>query len=66
MAGQIKTMITRLIHLRVGNNPHMEAPLKIKLIMKGIDPDLYNEHSADDPVIIQRLRTIAENMGHPL
>lgn len=66
MPGQIKEMITRLIRLRVGDNVHMEAPLKIKLIMKGIDPDLYDENSADDPVVIQRLRMVAENMGHTL
>lgn len=59
-------MITRLIHLRVGDNPHLEAPLKIKLIMKGVDPDLYDEHSADDPIIIGRLKAIAESMGYTL
>lgn len=66
MPGKIKSLIRQLIHLRVGDNPHLEAPFKIKLIMKGIDPDLYDEHSLDDPVIIQRLHSIAKSMGHSL
>ena len=66
MPGQIKSMITQLFLLRVGDNPHLKAPFKIKLIMKGIDPDLFDERSEDDPVVIQRLQNIAKSMGHTL
>lgn len=66
MPGQIKHMITQLIHMRVGDNRHLEAPFKIKLIMKGVDPDLFDERSEDDPAIIQRLQNIAKSMGHML
>lgn len=59
-------MIARLIYMRVGNNQHLEAPLKIKLIMKGVDPDLYDDNSADDPVVMQRLHAIAKSMGYTL
>ncbi len=63
MAGKIKVMIEQLIEMRTKGNPHMIAPLKIKLIMKGIDPDLYNDGSDDNPVVIQRLQSIAKAMG---
>jgi hypothetical protein len=59
-------MITELIRLRVGDNPHLQAPFKIKLIMKGIDPDSYTAQSPDDPIVIQRLKTIAQSMGHAI
>ncbi len=63
MAGKIKVMIEELIQVRTKGNPHMIAPLKIKLIMKGIDPEIYNEASEDNPVVIQRLQNIAKAMG---
>lgn len=66
MSGQIKNMITQLIQMRVGDDRHLEAPFKIKLIMKGIDPDCFDDQSADDPVIIQRLQAIAKSMGYTL
>lgn len=66
MAGKIKELVGRLIKLRVKDDPHMIAPFKIKLIMKGVDPDLYNETSDDDPVVIQRIHQIAKSMGYEL
>ena len=66
MAGQIKSMITRLIRLRVGDNPHMEAPLKIKLIMKGVDPDLFDSNTPDNPIVVQKIVSIAKEMGYEL
>ncbi len=66
MSGQIKAMLAQLIHMRVGNNPLLEAPFKIKLIMKGVDPDLFDDRSPDDPAVIQRIKTIAKSMGQEL
>ncbi len=63
MAGKIKVMIEQLIQVRTKGNPHMVAPLKIKLIIKGIDPDLYNEMSEDNPIVMQRLQSLAKTMG---
>ncbi len=63
MAGKIKVMIEQLIQVRTKGNPHMVAPLKIKLIIKGIDPDLYNETSEDNPIVMQRLQSLAKTMG---
>lgn len=66
MPGKIHEMITRLILLRVGENRHLEAAFKIKLIMKGVDPDAYDGNSPDDPAMMQRIHTVAKSMGYDL
>lgn len=66
MAGKIKTLIERLIELRTKGDRGLVAPLKIKLIMKGVDPDLFDANSPDNPVVIQRVVTIAKEMGYDL
>ena len=66
MAGQIKILIEQLIDLRTKGEPALIAPLKIKLIMKGVDPDMFDASSPDNPVVIQRVVTIAKEMGYEL
>lgn len=63
MAGKIKILIEQLIELRTRGDRGLVAPIKIKLIMKGIDPDMYDDASPDNPIIIQRIITIAKEMG---
>ena len=66
MAGKVKTLIDQLIDLRTKGDRGLVAPLKIKLIMKGVDPDMFDVDSPDNPLVIQRLRTIAKEMGYEL
>lgn len=66
MAGKIRFMIERLIELRTRGDRGLIAPLKIRLIMKGIDPDLFDADTPDTPAIIQRLAAIAREMGYEL
>ncbi|MDR0363239.1 MAG: hypothetical protein LBJ46_11240 [Planctomycetota bacterium] len=66
MPGKIKSLITRLIELRTKGDKGLVAPTKIKLIMKGIDPDMYDDASPDNPVVIQRVMTVAKEMGFNL
>jgi hypothetical protein len=66
MAGKVKALIEQLITLRTKGEHGLVAPLKIKLIMKGVDPDLYDASSPDNPVVIQRITTIAKEMGYDL
>lgn len=66
MAGKVKQLIDRLIELRTKGDRSLVAPLKIKLIMKGIDPDLYSVDSPDNPAVVQRVLTIAKEMGYEL
>ena len=66
MAGKVKELIDRFIELRTKGDRGLVAPLKIKLIMKGVDPDLFDASSPDNPVVIQRVITIAKEMGYEL
>lgn len=66
MAGKIKQLIDKLIELRTNGDRGLVAPIKIKLIMKGVDPDLFDETSADNPIVMQRVITIAKEMGYDL
>jgi len=63
MPGKIKAAINLIIIQRSHDNPHLIAPLKIKLIMKGIDPDLWHESSPDDPAMLSRVANAAKDMG---
>lgn len=66
MAGKVKSLIEQLIQLRTKGEHGLVAPLKIKLIMKGVDPDLYDADSPDTPTVITRITTIAKEMGYDL
>ena len=55
MAGQVKKMIDSIIERRGQGNKVMEGVVKIKLILKGIDPKNYSDASPDDPVVIDKL-----------
>ncbi len=66
MAGKVKLLIDRLIELRTKGDRGLVAPLKIKLIMKGVDPDMFDAGTPDNPIVIQRVITIAKEMGYDL
>ena len=63
MVGKIHMMITTLLEKRAGGKPYLVASEKIKLIMKGVDPDQYRPQSDDDPAVISRLHAIAREMS---
>ncbi len=66
MPGKVKELIDRLIQLRTKGDHGLVAPLKIKLIMKGIDPDLFDASSPDNPQMIHKVITIAKEMGYDI
>lgn len=66
MPGKVKELIDQLIVLRTKGDHGLVAPLKIKLIMKGIDPDLFDASSPDNPAMIKKVITIAGEMGYNL
>ncbi len=66
MAGKVKTLIEQLIQLRTNGEHTLVAPLKVKLIMKGIDPDMFDADTPDNPLVIQRVVAIAKEMGYEL
>lgn len=55
MAGQIKKLIDDIIQQRAQGNKVLEGVVKMKLILKGIDPKNYTAASDDDPAVIAKL-----------
>lgn len=55
MAGQIKKLIDTIIEQRAQGNKVLEGVVKMKLILKGIDPKNYTEASHDDPAVLGKL-----------
>ena len=55
MAGQIKRMIDSIVEQRAQGNKVLEGVVKMKLILKGIDPKHYTEASPDDPAVLGKL-----------
>ena len=58
MAGKIKEMIDAFVNRRAQGNTVLEGVVKIKLILKGIDPKVYTSESEDDPAIIAKLEEL--------
>jgi hypothetical protein len=58
MAGKIKLMIDAFVNQRAQGNTVLEGVVKIKLILKGIDPKIYTPESEDDPTIIAKLEEL--------
>ncbi len=65
MAGQIKRMIEDIVSRRAGDNQIVVKTTQTKLILKGIEIHRWSESSPDDPMIIERLREIAAELGVP-
>jgi hypothetical protein len=60
MTELIKKKIDNLIKEVAKGNPILITTTKTKLILKGVDPDNYNESSEDDSNIITKINEIAE------
>ncbi len=58
MAGKIKEMIDSLVNQRAQGNSVLEGVVKIKLILKGIDPKNFTSDSPDDPAMIAKLEEL--------
>ena len=63
MAGKIRILIDNLIALRSQGNPTLESTTKTKLLIKGIDSNKYTSSSDDDPLVIEKIRQIANDMN---
>lgn len=62
MAGKIRLLIDSIISQRAKDNPMLERVIKTKLILKGINPNKYNAVSEDDPVVIQKLEKMMQEL----
>lgn len=63
MAGKINRQLHHIITEVAKNNPIIMNTTRTKLILKGIDPNKYSLDSPDDPVILEKLKNIAEEFG---
>lgn len=63
MAGQCKALIDSIVAHRAKGNSAMASFVRAKLILKGINPDDYHDWSEDDFDVLQKLRTLARELG---
>lgn len=63
MPGQIKSIIDRIIEQRSKGNATLANTTRTKLLLKGIDPSKFTSGSPDDPDVIARLRTLANELN---
>jgi len=61
MAGKIKELIDTIIVQRSEGMKVLEGVVKMKLILKGIDPKNYTSESPDDQEVINRLHELMRN-----
>jgi hypothetical protein len=63
MAGQAKKLLDALMASRCKGNKALEQTTKVKLILRGLDPDKFSASSPDDPSVIDKIRQTASEMG---
>jgi hypothetical protein len=63
MAGKIKRQIDAIIIAVSKNNQTLINITKTKLVLKGLNPDKFNDQSPDDPTILEKVKLIATEFG---
>lgn len=63
MVGKIKEIIDAIIKERSNGNSAIAEMMKAKFILKGINLDKYDNSSPDDPIIMDKLLTIAKQLN---
>ena len=63
MAGKIKRLIDYIIEQRSQGDSTLANTTKTKMVLKGINPESYNEFSDDDPIIELRLKEIGKELN---
>jgi hypothetical protein len=63
MPGKIRKAIDCIIEQRARGNGATAGTIRTKLILKGINPEGYDDRSDDDPVVMGRLAEIASQMN---
>ena len=63
MAGQIKKLIDTVVQARSKGNAALATITRAKLAFKGINPDKYTDNSPDDPAILSKLQSIADELS---
>jgi hypothetical protein len=63
MAGKIKALIDKIVEKRSQGNPTLMVTTKTKIMLKGVNPEIYTNTSDDDPIVEQRLKDIGKELG---
>lgn len=63
MAGKIKALIDLIVEKRSQGNPTLAVTTKTKIMLKGINPEIYNSSSEDNDAVEQRLIAIGKELG---
>jgi DNA polymerase III sliding clamp (beta) subunit (PCNA family) len=63
MAGQIKKMIDEIIKKRANGDSVLIKTTTTKLVLKGINPDKFTSSSEDDPLIMEKLKSLAKDLN---
>jgi len=63
MPGEVKTLINHIITQRSAGNQEIAHTIMAKLILRGIDPSMFTDSSPDAPLEIEKVKSIACEMG---
>mgnify|MGYP006273704469 CR=1 FL=1 len=63
MAGQIHKTLNEIIKKVSNGNPIIETNTKTKLILRGLDPDSFDENSEDDQVVLDKVNQVAKEFN---
>jgi hypothetical protein len=63
MAGQIQSMIDKIIAERSRGNATLATTTRTKLMLKGIDPGKWTATSPDDAAMVARVRQVATELN---
>jgi hypothetical protein len=63
MAGKIRKQLEALILGVAKNNQTLINITKTKLVLKGLNPEKFNDQSPDDPIILEKVKQIAAEFG---
>ena len=61
--GRTKLILDSIITQRSGGSPTIAKMIKTKLMLKGINTDVYSLESADDPGLVRKLTDLAMKLG---
>ena len=61
MAGKIQRLIDELVEVRTKGRAALTHFVRAHLVLSGIDPDQFDETSADDPEIVARLERMIDD-----
>lgn len=63
MSGEIKKVIDQIVTKRSKGNPTIAKITRTKLLLKGVDPDKYDESSPYSAEVMQKLCKIADEFN---